>query len=62
MTVAMAMLLKYFCLKHSLNQCMAVQIYRICLTQKNLELINFSGVSGNGCCHDNAFKTFWSEA
>ena len=33
-------------------------IFKTCLTKGDLELIKFWGVSGNGCCHGNAFNIF----
>ena len=36
------------------------QIFRLCSTEQDLELIRFWEVSGNDSCHGNAFKAFWS--
>ena len=36
-------------------------MFRICLPKQDLELIKFLRVSGNNCCHGNAFKIFGSQ-
>ena len=34
-------------------------IFRLCLFQVELELINFCAISGNNCCYGNSFFLFF---